>query len=558
MQILLLSLIILLIISIFYNVYKLNLLKKIDYYEEKIKYLNELSQIFIKEENLDNLLIKISNFINKILGFKNVFVYFLDEDTNELVLKGTFISRSYEIGYKRIKLGEGILSIPFKTGNFVYINDVSKEQNYIKIFENIKSEFVYPLKIKGVIKGVIGVESERELNKTEIESLTTIGNMLNMAIGKFVSIDEIKNKLKSIDTINQITTYLISSLNTRDVLNKIVYVLVNSFGYEKVGILLQIDNKLKELVNYGFNIKNFEIDIDSPKGIITKVFREGKTIVVNDVTKEPLYIEDKDTKSELAVPIFYENKPIGVINIESTKLNRFNEDDVLLIETLSNTIGVAIMNAKLYEDTKKLSLIDELTGLGNFRYLKEIVDKEVERAKRYNMPLSIIFFDLDNFKKINDTKGHQIGSLILVEVARVIRRVIRKSDYAFRYGGDEFVIILPLTDKEGAKIFADRIREEINKVDVEGVKVTASIGISTFPEDASGWYELLEKADKYAFLSKSLGGDKIYYWLRLFKTSSKDLSQNSSISFLIISASSFIFLTNSLSFIDFKLIKTFK
>ncbi|MBC7195308.1 MAG: GAF domain-containing protein, partial [Caldisericia bacterium] len=296
MQILLLSLIILLIISIFYNVYKFNLSKKIEYYEEKIKYLNELSQIFIKEENLDNLLIKISNYINKILGFKNVFIYFLDEDTNELVLKGTFNSRSYEIGYKRIKLGEGILSIPFKTGNVVYINDVSKEENYIKIFENIKSEFVYPIKIKGVIKGVIGVESERELNKTEIESLTTIGNMLNMAIEKFVSIDEIKNKLKSIDTINQITTYFLSSLNTRDVLNKIVYVLVNSFGYEKVGILLQIDNKLKELVNYGFNIKNFEIDIDSPKGIITKAFREGKTIVVNDVTKEPLYIEDKDTK----------------------------------------------------------------------------------------------------------------------------------------------------------------------------------------------------------------------------------------------------------------------
>ncbi len=511
MQIFLLSLIILLVLSIFYNIYKFNLVKNFEYYKEKVKYLNELSEIFIKEENLENLLIKISNYINKILGFKNVFIYFLDENTNELVLKGTFNSRVYEIGYKRIKLGEGILSIPFKTGNFVYFDDVSKVENYIKVFENIKSEFVYPIKIKGEIKGVIGVESEKELNKTEIDSLITIGNMLNMAIEKFISIDEIKIKLKSLDTINQITNYFLSSLNTRDLLNKIVYVLVNSFGYEKVGILLQIDNKLKELVNYGFNIKNFEIDIDSPKGIITKAFRDGKTIIVNDVTKEPLYIEDKDTKSELAVPIFYENKPIGVINIESTKLNRFSKDDVLLIETLSNTIGVAIINAKLYEDTKKLSLIDELTGLGNFRFLKEIVYKEVERAKRYNLPLSIIFFDLDNFKKINDTKGHQTGSLILVEVARVIQRVIRRSDYAFRYGGDEFVITLPLTDKQGAKTFADRIREEINKLDIEGVKVTASIGISTFPEDASGWYELLEKADKYAYLSKSLGGDKIYY-----------------------------------------------
>lgn len=511
---LLISLVCFLLFLIFYITIKNNFYNKFLFYETRIKDLNDISQIFIKEENFDNLLIKISNFIYKILGFKNVFIYFLDEYSNELILKGTFNSRAYEIGYKKLKLGEGILSIPFKTGEMVYVDDVSKEKNYIKVFENIKSEFVYPIKIKGEVKGVIGVESERSLNKAEIELLITIGNMLNMSINRFISIEEMKNKLKTIETINQISTFLLSSLNTRYVLNKIVDILVKNFGYEKVGIALKVDNKLKEFINYGYHIKNFEIDIDSPKGIITKAFREKRTIVANDVSKELDYIEDKDSKSELAVPIFYENNPIGVINIESTKLNRFGEDDVLLIEILSNTIGVAIMNSKLYEDTKKLSLIDELTGLGNFRYLKEIVDKEVDRAKRYNLFLSVIFFDLDNFKRINDTKGHQTGSLILVEVARVIQKVIRKSDYAFRYGGDEFVIILPLTDKDGAKNFADRIREEINKIKVEGVKITASIGVSTYPDDATSWYELLEKADKYAYLSKSYGGDKIYYWLR--------------------------------------------
>jgi len=325
---------------------------------------------------------------------------------------------------------------------------------------------------------------------------------------------EIDEKLRLIETIREISYNFLYLLNTKDLLNYIVKLLVDNFHYEKVGILLQIDNKLKEAVNYGFVVKNFEIDIESEKGIVVKAFREGKTIVVNDVTKDPNYIEDFGTKSELAVPIFYENKPIGVINIESTYINRFSENDVALIETISNTLGVAIMNAKLYEETKKLSLIDELTGLGNFRFLKETVEKEFERAKRYNLPLSIIFFDLDNFKRINDTKGHQVGSLILVNISRLIEKIIRKSDFAFRYSGDEFVIVLPLTDKEGAKKISERLKEVINESEIEGIKITASFGISTYPEDAASPYELLEKADKYAYLSKSLGGDKVYYWFK--------------------------------------------
>lgn len=399
MQILLISIICLLIIFIVYNFLKYNFSKKIDFYENKIKNLYELSELTISENNLEKLLIKISNYIYKILGFKNVFIYFLDEEKNELVLKGTYNSRIYEINNKRIKLGEGILSKVFETKNWIYVDDVSKEKNYIKVIDGMKSEFVYPLKLKGEVLGAIGIESERSINEAEIDSLITIGNILNIAIERIYSIKEIEEKLKSIDTINQISNYFLSSLNTRDVLNKIVNVLVNNFGYEKVGIVMKVDNKLKEVVNYGFYNKNFEIDIDSTKGIVTKAFREKRTILLNDVSKDPDFIEDLGTKSELAVPIFYENEPIGVINIESKTLNRFTDSDVLLIETLSNTIGVALMNAKLYEETKKLSLIDELTGLGNFRFLKETVEKEFERAKRYNLPLSIIFFDLDNFKK---------------------------------------------------------------------------------------------------------------------------------------------------------------
>lgn len=124
MQILLISIICILTIFIVYNFLKYDISKKIEFYENKIKNIYELSELTINENNLDKLLIKISNYIYKILGFKNVFIYLLDEETNELILKGTYNSRVYEINNKKIKLGEGILSRVFVTKNWLYVDDV--------------------------------------------------------------------------------------------------------------------------------------------------------------------------------------------------------------------------------------------------------------------------------------------------------------------------------------------------------------------------------------------------------------------------------------------------
>ena len=163
-----------------------------------------------------------------------------------------------------------------------------------------------------------------------------------------------------------------------------------------------------------------------------------------------------------------------------------------------------------------LSFVDELTGLYNQRFLAFALNNEIARAHRYGAPVSLLFFDLDKFKQINDIHGHVVGSQIIKEAAKIFRSKIRDSDQLMRYGGDEFCAILPNTAVAGASILAERLREAFEKTffdvrEITGVStafdlnVTASIGLSSYPENASSMRELVQKADDAMYVSKRLG-----------------------------------------------------
>jgi diguanylate cyclase (GGDEF)-like protein len=149
---------------------------------------------------------------------------------------------------------------------------------------------------------------------------------------------------------------------------------------------------------------------------------------------------------------------------------------------------------------------DDLTDLYNQKFMAQVLESEIHRAGRLNANFAVLFMDIDHFKAINDQKGHWVGSKVLVELARVMRRHVRKSDYAFRYGGDEFVIICPDTTAEGARIAGERIRSLIEATDflIDGVhlKLTISIGVAGFPEHAKTHREIIRMADEAMYCGK--------------------------------------------------------
>ncbi|MBM7492361.1 diguanylate cyclase (GGDEF)-like protein [Micromonospora luteifusca] len=193
--------------------------------------------------------------------------------------------------------------------------------------------------------------------------------------------------------------------------------------------------------------------------------------------------------------------------------DEFDDDDLVTLRTFAGHAAVAVDNVRVHEEAQRLSLTDPLTGLWNYRYLRESIRREVERASRFGRMLSVLALDLDRFKDVNDTYGHAAGDTVLAEFARRVRGEIREVDLAFRQGGEEFVLLLPETDARGAAIVAERLGAAVREtpIAVEAyagpVVVTVSVGIAVYPDNGSTGREVLEAADDALYAAKAAGRD---------------------------------------------------
>jgi two-component system cell cycle response regulator len=202
--------------------------------------------------------------------------------------------------------------------------------------------------------------------------------------------------------------------------------------------------------------------------------------------------------------------------------DEFDDADLLTLRTFAGQAGVAVNNVRVHEEAQRLSLTDPLTGLWNYRYLKESIRREVERAHRFGRMLTVVTLDLDHFKEVNDTYGHAAGDTVLIEFARRIKIGLREVDLAFRQGGEEFVVLLPETDAYGGAIVAERlgaairdlpVRIDPRRLDpatgiaVDRIPITVSVGIAVYPDHGTGARELLEAADDALYAAKAAGRD---------------------------------------------------
>lgn len=218
-------------------------------------------------------------------------------------------------------------------------------------------------------------------------------------------------------------------------------------------------------------------------------------------------------RSILCAPIYTEAQMFGILEFTS-KVKVFNDEDLQLVMGIADTLAVAFANADKFNQVERLGRIDDLTQLYNSRHLYQALETEIKRSKRYKIPVSVIFLDLDGFKQVNDVNGHLCGSATLTEVANLIVGLVRETDIVARYGGDEFVVVLPETPVERAVTIAERIRQQIEMQIFKGggeheIYLTASFGVASYPENASTPASLIRCADKAMYIAKECNKNQV-------------------------------------------------
>lgn len=258
------------------------------------------------------------------------------------------------------------------------------------------------------------------------------------------------------------------------------------------------------------------------EGIAGWVAQEKIPVVVPDVSKDPRFSNriDKETdfrtKSIMCVPIMNKGSILGVLEVVNKITNDpFTKEDLDLVLRIVDHAAIAIERSALYQKMTEMSITDDLTKLFNTRYLNRSLDLEISRATRHHTSLSLIFMDVDHFKLINDSYGHLIGSKLLVEMGQLLLKSLRTVDIVARYGGDEFVMVLPQTAPKNASQIAERIRRSIErnvflKRDGYSFKMTASFGVASYPESAKSKEELLKLADDAMYRVKNQTRNGVY------------------------------------------------
>ncbi|NIP44128.1 MAG: sensor domain-containing diguanylate cyclase [candidate division Zixibacteria bacterium] len=331
---------------------------------------------------------------------------------------------------------------------------------------------------------------------------------------------ELERTQIQLETIYETSRSLGEIHNLDEVFVEVNNIADNILGYQMCSILL-LDNEKQNLELAAKVINGTKKIFKNPqkisiKGVSGRAVETGRVVRISDLTTMNNYIPGlEDAKSEMAAPMIARGKIVGVLNAESTKLAAFSERDEKLFTILAASAGMAIENARLHKRISDLTMTDDLTGIYNYRYFVQRLEEEKRRAARYDLPLSLIMLDLDWFKKTNDTYGHEIGNIVLKEIVQVVVSCIRDTDTFCRYGGEEFIIILPQTISSEACVLAERIRAEVENHDfgiatgIPGLKITVSVGTTSFPDNGLSTMELVQTVDMALYRAKGAGKNMV-------------------------------------------------
>ena len=333
--------------------------------------------------------------------------------------------------------------------------------------------------------------------------------------------------LRDLLVFHNVARALTSSLDRDAILLAIMQQMEQFFKPETWSLLL-LDEEQHDLY-YAVAVGHKEDDLKELRvpmghGLAGWVAEHGESLIVPEVNQDPRFdpqfapLTEQTAasgfriRSAICMPLRSRNRTLGVIQLFNCRLDTLTDYTISFLHVLCDYAAIAIDNARAVELIQELTITDDCTGLYNVRHLYRVLESFIDASNANPAPFSLIFIDIDHFKNVNDEHGHLVGSHILKEVGQTLKAGLRKQDVVFRYGGDEFVVLLPGASKHGAQFAAERILKNMRNRrfgNVLALEVRASFGVATWPEDGSSIHEIIRAADTMMYLVKGTTRDNV-------------------------------------------------
>lgn len=534
--------------------------------------INAISQAIASQFDFQSLLELIAQKVIDILGVQSLYIALLDEKNNRIDIPFLLDEGKRLIG-ETLNIGEGLTSHILETAQPLIINQNYAETRLAlgaTTRDSAGTATYYPKSWVGVpilaneqSIGVIGAsdyKSEHAFHEADIRLLSAIASNIGVAIQKARLYEAAQRELKErqqaeemlyhrlfeISLANEVSQAASTKLDLNSLLEFAGKKIEEIFMAKSVFIALQNKQTGQMEVPY-WTINHTRIQPTAyplGQGLTSLVFTSQKPLLISEDFKTRAaamgailqFVEQHGyPRTWLGVPMTANNETIGVISVQDyERENAYSEFEINLLSTIANNIAISIENVRLYEkirqdnidlqekideiatlqtELREQAIRDPLTNLFNRRYLEETLNREMSRANREKAPLCLIMLDIDHFKKLNDTYGHLAGDVLLRSLANLLLEKTRGSDIACRYGGEEFIVVMPGSPLVAARRRAEEIRQKFEKttvmVDGHALSATVSLGVASYPQNARSCEALIRQADLALYTAKANGRNRV-------------------------------------------------
>lgn len=383
----------------------------------------------------------------------------------------------------------------------------------------IKELIIVPLSFSDRTDGVLlvcNLFSDAQFREPARQQLEIVGRLVSQKIENEHLKAIVHQQNKETDTLRQAAAAVITELDLDQVLDRIFVNLKKVLDYDQAALYLLEGDYLHLITQHGYTTndvhKNTSYPADHP--LFKQALLTGKPIIISDKDmSDETWKEIQHNHSWIGIPLHMRGRAIGFLTIDRYQANYFIDSEATLAQSFANAATIALENARLFKELQALATTDSLTNIWNRRHFFQLAKVEFQRARRYRSPLSAILFDIDSFKVINDTYGHAAGDQVLSQMANICKDNLRHADILGRYGGEEFMAILPNTNIVQAIAIAERLRRIIASTpfitDRGQIHISASFGVAELDDTCPDIDTLLTHADQASYAAKYNGKNRV-------------------------------------------------